>query len=336
MTPSPPASEHTAKATRSKFGSRPTCAPRPVHTPATTLPSSRRCTRARRVAGGVWVVIAPILAPRGCADPRRGGQPRGDIPDGPARRDPARWAYGTALAADRADRSRFGLRSRSGIAAAAPARLDPRPPPQPARPHARRRRGRDRAELRLGPDARAARVRGRRPCSASASPSTWSRGSSSRPTPTTARNPPARETAPLIGLILLGVGVLWLGGRLVPSGDIAEVIWPLTLIGGGIAVLVIRSGAPDASPGTDPAGFPPEAGPPAPAGPETGPEPDTAPPTAASGGIGTTTTTAAAAATTASAWAEPAPWPARPAHATPTAATCARRSRRDPAPTSVC
>ena len=51
-----------------------------------------------------------------------------------------------------------------------------------------------------------------------------------------------------MGLILLGVGVLWLGGRLVPNGDFADVIWPLTLIGGGIAVLVIRSGSPTDAP----------------------------------------------------------------------------------------
>ena len=51
--------------------------------------------------------------------------------------------------------------------------------------------------------------------------------------------PAWRETGPLIGLALLGIGVLWLGGRLVPDGDLADVVWPLTLIGGGVAVLVV-------------------------------------------------------------------------------------------------
>ena len=64
------------------------------------------------------------------------------------------------------------------------------------------------------------------------------------PEPDDGTAPATRETGPLVGLILLGVGVLWLGGRLVPNGDFADVIWPLTLIGGGIAVLVIRAGTP--------------------------------------------------------------------------------------------
>ena len=71
-----------------------------------------------------------------------------------------------------------------------------------------------------------------------------------------------RETGPLIGLILLGIGVLWLGGRLVPDGDLAEVIWPLTLIGGGIAVLVMRADAPAHRRGRSPP-RPVRAGPPA-------------------------------------------------------------------------
>ena len=82
------------------------------------------------------------------------------------------------------------------------------------------------------------------------------------PEPDDGTAPATRETGPLVGLILLGVGVLWLGGRLVPNGDFADVIWPLTLIGGGIAVLVIRSGSPTDVAGRRAAGVAPEAGPP--------------------------------------------------------------------------
>jgi len=52
-----------------------------------------------------------------------------------------------------------------------------------------------------------------------------------------------RETSALVGLALLGIGVLWLGGRILPTElDFTGITWPLALIGGGIAVLVMRSG----------------------------------------------------------------------------------------------
>ena len=89
------------------------------------------------------------------------------------------------------------------------------------------------------------------------------------PEPDDGTAPDTRETGPLVGLVLLGVGVLWLGGRLVPNGDFADVIWPLTLIGGGIAVLVIRSGSPTDAPVDGPPGVAPEAGPGADAATET-------------------------------------------------------------------
>ncbi len=65
--------------------------------------------------------------------------------------------------------------------------------------------------------------------------------------------PARRETGPLIGLALLGIGVLWLGGRLVPDGDLADAVWPLTLIGGGVAVLVARAGRDEDEPAPGPA-----------------------------------------------------------------------------------
>jgi phage shock protein PspC (stress-responsive transcriptional regulator) len=111
-----------------------------------------------------------------------------------------------------------------------------------------------------------------------------------------------RETGPLLGLILLGVGILWLGGRLVPDGDVAGIIWPLTLIGGGIAVLVMRGNQVE-----DPA---PEG-------------PGSAPPSAATAAFATGATTATATAApagarpaeeTTSAWpSEPWGWPRPPA-----------------------
>jgi phage shock protein PspC (stress-responsive transcriptional regulator) len=107
-----------------------------------------------------------------------------------------------------------------------------------------------------------------------------------------------RERGALVGLVLLGIGVLWLGGRIVPSGgEVVRLAWPLALVAGGIAVLVMRSGAgdrdgddrpdgdgPDPAPGPAPdpvsATLAPEFGPPAPAPPPTS-----------------------------SAWTQPRPWP---------------------------
>ena len=55
-----------------------------------------------------------------------------------------------------------------------------------------------------------------------------------------------RERGALVGLVLLGIGVLWLGGRIFPSGgDVVRLAWPLALVAGGIAVLVLRSGSSD-------------------------------------------------------------------------------------------
>jgi hypothetical protein len=46
---------------------------------------------------------------------------------------------------------------------------------------------------------------------------------------------------------------LWLGGRLVPEGDLGDVVWPLALIAGGFAVLVMRAQPDDADVETPPA-----------------------------------------------------------------------------------
>ena len=55
-----------------------------------------------------------------------------------------------------------------------------------------------------------------------------------------------RERGALVGLVLLGIGVLWLGGRIFPNGgDLVRLAWPLALVAGGIAVLLMRSGPAD-------------------------------------------------------------------------------------------
>jgi phage shock protein PspC (stress-responsive transcriptional regulator) len=123
--------------------------------------------------------------------------------------------------------------------------------------------------------------------------------------------PAPRETGALIGLILLGVGVLWLGSWLVPSGDVADVIWPLTLIGGGFAVLYMRACRTDDGAPGDP-GDPSEPGDPAVAVTEPVP--------AATAGTVQTAPGAAApavAAPTTSAWAPAAHWPSAPPAHTP-------------------
>ncbi len=54
--------------------------------------------------------------------------------------------------------------------------------------------------------------------------------------------PERREGPAIIALLLLGVGVLLLGGRLLPRGHrIVDVMWAVALIGGGLFVLVMRS-----------------------------------------------------------------------------------------------
>ena len=130
------------------------------------------------------------------------------------------------------------------------------------------------------------------------------------PEPDDGTAPATRETGPLVGLILLGVGVLWLGGRLVPNGDFADVIWPLTLIGGGIAVLVIRAGSPTDAQVDGAPGVTPEAGTDADTATETDGTADATTPDAE--GRATSAATATTAAVTSSAWAEPAPWPQPP------------------------
>jgi phage shock protein PspC (stress-responsive transcriptional regulator) len=112
-----------------------------------------------------------------------------------------------------------------------------------------------------------------------------------------------RERGALVGLVLLGIGVLWLGGRIFPSGgDVVRLAWPLALVAGGIAVLVMRSGSgdrDDSSDDDDPGGQHPDAPAPDPApaaastplAPEFGPPAPTVPPTS-------------------SAWTQPRPWPA--------------------------
>jgi hypothetical protein len=130
------------------------------------------------------------------------------------------------------------------------------------------------------------------------------------PDPDEGTEPARRETGPLVGLILLGVGVLWLGGRLVPNGDLAELIWPLTLIGGGIAVLVMRAGSPDDPTHADAA---PADAPDATAYPVGAARADT-------GDAEATTSTDAPEepdAATTSAWAQPARWPSAPRPARP-------------------
>jgi phage shock protein PspC (stress-responsive transcriptional regulator) len=62
------------------------------------------------------------------------------------------------------------------------------------------------------------------------------------------REPAPREAGALVGLLLLGIGVLWLGGRLVPNGnDLVGLAWPLSLVAGGIIVLVMRAGQGEAA-----------------------------------------------------------------------------------------
>jgi hypothetical protein len=126
--------------------------------------------------------------------------------------------------------------------------------------------------------------------------------------------PERRETGPLIGLALLGIGLLWLGGRLVPDRDFADIVWPLTLIAGGLAVLVLRA-APDAE-ASDEATGPTFAAP-------------AAPPAAAPvGAVDVTEPTlpVATPAPTSSAWGPAAPWPTT---VSPRDRLHARQERRD-------
>jgi phage shock protein PspC (stress-responsive transcriptional regulator) len=124
--------------------------------------------------------------------------------------------------------------------------------------------------------------------------------------------PERREAGALIGLALLGIGVLLLGGRLVPDGDLTDLVWPLTLIGGGVAVLVMRSGARDQIPAAVASASAPT-------------EPDTV-------SVGATATDEAAdtagAAPTSSAWDQTSSWAAW-SPPTPPHAIHDRRGRRD-------
>ena len=110
-----------------------------------------------------------------------------------------------------------------------------------------------------------------------------------------------RERGALVGLVLLGIGVLWLGGRIFPSGgDVVRLAWPLALVAGGIAVLVLRSGSSDHVDVEDPGGSGPERGEPDEGGPSVAAStlaPELGPP-------------APAVPPTSSAWTQPQPWPA--------------------------
>ena len=110
-----------------------------------------------------------------------------------------------------------------------------------------------------------------------------------------------RERGALVGLVLLGIGVLWLGGRIFPSGgDVVRLAWPLALVAGGIAVLVLRSGSSDHVDVEDPGGSGPERGEPDEGGPSVATStlaPELGPP-------------APAVPPTSSAWTQPQPWPA--------------------------
>ena len=130
--------------------------------------------------------------------------------------------------------------------------------------------------------------------------------------------PERREGPAIIALLLLGVGVLLLGGRLLPHGHrIVDVMWAVALIGGGLFVLVMRSNrkqdtsesnvayGPPAPPPTY-AFVPPDA--PSDASTEPG-DTDAAPAASDAADAAAPDAPVAPSATTESAWTQRAPWP---------------------------
>jgi phage shock protein PspC (stress-responsive transcriptional regulator) len=133
---------------------------------------------------------------------------------------------------------------------------------------------------------------------------------------------PHRETSGIVGLALLGVGLLLFAGKLVPRGPhIAEVTWPLALIVGGVAILILRAGTdgdatPDA-PRPDPAPWDRSRATPAPPPQASAPEAGTESPDPADPATETTTDEYRApespsAQHTTSAWTHATPWPFSP------------------------
>jgi phage shock protein PspC (stress-responsive transcriptional regulator) len=153
--------------------------------------------------------------------------------------------------------------------------------------------------------------------------------------------PPDDGTAPIVhsrrhdpalwgGLALLIFGVLAVFDRISPWGhdDSWDFFWPLVLIGGGLAILVMR--ANETAVATPPPGPPPVAPPPPPAPPSGGGAPTETSVDAADETTGTAVgPDAPTAEQPATAWAPPAPWPIGPPRPPQPPAPPARK-RREP------
>ena len=128
--------------------------------------------------------------------------------------------------------------------------------------------------------------------------------------------PERREGPAIIALLLLGVGVLLLGGRLLPRGHrIVDVMWAVALIGGGLFVLVMRSNSKQDTSESNVAFGPPAptyafVPPDAPSDASTEPgDTDAAPAASDAADAAAPDASVAPSATTESAWTQRAPWP---------------------------